>query len=124
MASACFLITASPRHSNSYEVGAINLSTQELNGVALHSPDINAGFGTLEPGYDYKKTMGIYSTPMPTSGTVVWTTPDGKPHSAAVKIPAKPEPFDGILWLKIMPDGTAVAVPLTGHEYYDMHTRP
>ena len=119
-----FIMAGCSHPANSYEVGAINLTNEDLADVAFHSRTVNSGFGVLRQGTDFQKTMGIYSVPLPPVGTVEWTTPDGVQHSASATIPPKPVPFDGILWLKIMPDGSVVAVPLTGKEYYDQHLMP
>src|SRR5438094_386250 len=100
-----------------YEVGMINKTDEAVNGAAFRSENLSTGVGYLGSGH--RATVGIYTVALPTEGDVEWTSADGKKHSVHVMIPAKPQPFDGVLWLKIMPDGTAVAVPLTGAEYYD-----
>jgi len=120
---ASALMTCSPGSQNSYEVGVINLTSEELDNVGFTSPKVNAGFGLLRQGYDYKKTMGLYSAPLPTTGTLEWTAPSGH-HKSVVTIASRSAPFDGILWLKIMLDNSVVAVPLTKKEYYDQNINP
>ena len=61
-----------------------------------------------------------YNTHVPSSGTMEWKSlDDGVQHKASVTIPAVEFPFRGILWLKIMPDNSVVAVTLTEKEYVE-----
>jgi len=115
---------SSSKKQNWYEVGAINWTDQKLNDVVFLSPTLNSGFGGLKPGYDYKATMGMYRVPVPSSGTVEWTSLDGVQHKVPVVIPEVKPPFDGILWFKIMPDNSVVAVPITKKEYFEENKGP
>lgn len=112
------------RHDNSYEVGFINLTAGAVRNVTFDSVGPKAGLVFVEPGSNYRATMGIYSDPLPPSGSLEWTTVDGKEHLLTVPIPPKPRPFKGILWVKFTPDGTAKAVPLTDDEYFNKHIDP
>ena len=105
---------------NQYQVGVINLTNEDLEHVVFHSPELNAGFGVVRG----KATMGLYSAPLPKNGTLEWTAPNGSRHSVVVTIPSSPLAFDGILWLKIMPNGSVVVVPLSKKEIFDAGAKP
>jgi len=126
LAVVLILLAATPACSGDddvhFQVGIKNLTTGDVNGTTFHSPTLDTGVGFLAAA-DYK-TTGPFSGDLPAEGDVQWTSADGKQHSVHVKIPPKPKPFDGMLWLKIMPDGTAAAVPLTDDECFNKHIQP
>lgn len=103
---------------NDYNCGAINLTNARIDGVAFRSPTLTSGWGILMPGYEYKAIMGIYQQKIPAAGQIDWTSADKIHHSVLVTIPLVAEPFDGMLFFKIMPDNSVIVVILKHGEFF------
>jgi len=105
LASFVFVFLATPACSKAagvyFQVGIKNLTTGDVNGASFHSPKLDTGVGFLAAGNS--GTVGPFSGALPAEGDVTWISADGKQHSVHVKIPPKVNPFDGMLWLKILP---------------------
>ena len=105
----CVTVGVAGGCAGSYDVGVLNMTDREMDGVTTRIGGETATHGYVGP--NMLSVWGALPHPVPESATVTWDD-RGTKHERTISIPRSLKHFRGYLYLRFMPDGRVDVVPI------------